>query len=118
MEVRTSRTVLMRAKTYDDYTGLNWYDSLSTRRYLAASPRFQSLKEDLFDLNRPLAGDGGVTPETLAGQISSGDIGNVLKKLPADQQNKLTKTLADKTACKKLLETPQAQALIRKLSGK
>ena len=65
MEVRTDRTVLMRAKTYDDYTGLNWYDSLSTRRYLAASPRFQSLKEDLFDLNRPLAGDGGVAPETL-----------------------------------------------------
>jgi hypothetical protein len=60
----------------------------------------------------------GVTPETLAGQISSSDIGNVLKKLPADQQNKLTKTLADKTACKKLLETPQAQALMRKLSGK
>ena len=60
----------------------------------------------------------GVTPETLAGQISSGDIGNVLKKLPADQQNKLTKTLADKTACQKLMETPQAQALIRKLSGK
>ncbi len=65
MEVRTDRTVLMRAKTYDDYTGLNWYDSLSARRYLAVSPRFQALKEDLFDLKRPLAGDGSVTPETI-----------------------------------------------------
>lgn len=65
MEVRASRTVLLRAKTYDDYTGLNWYDSLSARRYLAASPRFQSLREDLFDLNRPLSGDGSVTPETV-----------------------------------------------------
>ncbi len=65
MEVRTDRTVLMRAKTYDDYTGLNWYDSLSTRRYLAASPRFQSLRTELFDLDKPLGGDGGVTPETL-----------------------------------------------------
>ena len=65
MEVRTSRTVLLRAKTYDDYTGLNWYDTLSARRYLAASPRFQTLREDLFDLNRPLAGDGSVSPETV-----------------------------------------------------
>ena len=65
MEVRTDRTVLMRAKTYDDYTGLNWYDSLSVRRYLAASPRFQSLRAELFDLEKPLAGDGGVAPETL-----------------------------------------------------
>ena len=65
MEVHTDRTVLMRAKTYDDYTGLNWFDSLSVRRYLAASPRFQSLKAELFDLDRPLAGDGGVEPETL-----------------------------------------------------
>ena len=65
MEVRTGRTVLLRAKTYDDYTGLNWYDTLSARRYLAASPRFQTLREDLFDLNRPLSGDGSVSPETL-----------------------------------------------------
>ena len=65
MEVWTDRTVLMRAKTYDDYTGLNWFDSLSVRRYLASSPRFQSLKEELFDLNRPLAGDGSVEPQTL-----------------------------------------------------
>jgi hypothetical protein len=71
MEVTTDRKMLLRGKTYDQYTGLNWYDSLSTRRYLAASPRFQSLKEDLFDLNRPLAGDGGVTPETLEVHILS-----------------------------------------------
>lgn len=60
----------------------------------------------------------GIAPETLAGQISSGDLGNVLKKLPASQQEKLTKTLADKKACQKLMESPQAQALMRKLSGK
>ena len=65
MEVWTDRTVLMRAKTYDDYTGLSWFDSLSVRRYLSASPRFQSLKAEVFDLNRPLAGDGGVESKTL-----------------------------------------------------
>ncbi len=58
MEVNTDRKVLLRGKTYDQYTGLNWYDTLSTRRYLAVSPRFAALREELFDLNRPLAGNG------------------------------------------------------------
>ena len=31
---------------------------------------------------------------------------------------KLAKTLADKTACQKIMESPQAQALIRKFTGK
>ena len=65
MEVGTNRTVLLRGKTYDDYTGLNWYDSLSSRRYLFASPRFTALKDELFDMNRPLSGSGGVSPQTL-----------------------------------------------------
>ena len=68
MEVTADSTVLLRAKTYDDYTGLNWYDTLSARRYLAVSPRFAALKEDLFDLNRPLSGDGGMEPVTMPRQ--------------------------------------------------
>ena len=64
MEVTTDRTVLLRGKTYDDYTGLNWYDSLSSRRYLAASPRFSALREELFDLARPLSGED-IAPLTL-----------------------------------------------------
>ncbi|MBE5781865.1 MAG: transglutaminase domain-containing protein [Clostridiales bacterium] len=54
MEVRTEKTVLLRGRTYNQYSGLNWYDTLSSRRYLFASPRFSSLKENLFDLGRPL----------------------------------------------------------------
>ena len=65
MEVTCDRTVLLRAKTYDDYTGLNWYDTLSARRYLAVSPRFTALKEELFDMNRPLAGEGNVEALTM-----------------------------------------------------
>lgn len=64
MEVQTPRTLLMKGKSYNEYTGLNWYDTLSSRRYLYASPRFTSLREELFDLNRPLA-DGGAEPETV-----------------------------------------------------
>ncbi|MBR1585330.1 MAG: hypothetical protein IJ662_07320, partial [Clostridia bacterium] len=64
MEVETDRTLLLKAKSYDEYTGLNWYDTLSSRRYLYASPRFATLRDELFDLNRPLA-QGLVSPETL-----------------------------------------------------
>ncbi|MBR3106999.1 MAG: transglutaminase domain-containing protein [Clostridia bacterium] len=61
MEVNTDRKVLLRGKTYDQYTGLNWYDTLSSRRYLSVSPRYAALREELFDLNRPLEG-GSDTP--------------------------------------------------------
>lgn len=65
MEVATGRTVLLRGKTYNDYSGLNWYDTLSSRRYLYASPRFSSLREQLFGLNKPLAGAENGGEETL-----------------------------------------------------
>ena len=56
MEVTAGRTLLMRGKTYDDYSGLNWFDTLSSRRYLYASRRFSALRDELLDLNRPLSG--------------------------------------------------------------
>ena len=64
MEVTASRTLLLKGKAYNEYTGLNWFDTLSSRRYLYASPRFTALREELFDLNRPvIAGD--LQPETV-----------------------------------------------------
>lgn len=65
MEVATDRTVLLRGKTYDDYSGLNWFDSLSARRYLAVSPRYTGLKADLFDLERPVTENESVSLQTL-----------------------------------------------------
>lgn len=65
MEVTTGRTLLLRGKTYNDYSGLNWYDTLSSRRYLYASPRFSSLREQLFGLNKPLAGVADGQEETI-----------------------------------------------------
>lgn len=57
MEVTAGRTLLMRGKTYDEYSGLNWFDTLSSRRYLYASRRFAALRDELLDLNRPLSAD-------------------------------------------------------------
>lgn len=56
MEVETEETLLLRGKTYDAYSGLNWYDTLSARRYLYISPRYEALKNDLFALQKPLTG--------------------------------------------------------------
>lgn len=71
LQVETERTLLLRGKTYDAYTGLNWYDSLSARRYLYISPRYESLKEQLFDLNRPLAGAEGIQEKTARVKVLS-----------------------------------------------
>ena len=57
MDVTGDRMVLLRGRTYNEYSGLNWYDTLSTRRYLYVSPRFSSLRDALLDLTRPLCGD-------------------------------------------------------------
>ena len=65
LELNTDRKVLLRGKTYDQYTGLNWYDTLSARRYLAVSPRYTALREEVFDLNRPLLGGDSVSPVTM-----------------------------------------------------
>lgn len=56
MEVQTTEKLLLRGKSYDTYTGLNWQDSLSTRRYLYISPRFETLRNETFDYMRPLSG--------------------------------------------------------------
>lgn len=65
LAVDTDRKILLRGKTYDQYTGLNWYDTLSSRRYLSVSPRYAALREELFDMNRPLAGGEDTQPLTL-----------------------------------------------------
>ena len=72
LEALCDRTVLLRGKTYDDYTGLNWYDTLSARRYLAVSPRFAAQREELFDLNRPLSGDGAALQTLRVHFLNSG----------------------------------------------
>lgn len=84
MEVVTDRVVLLRGRTYNDYSGLNWYDTLSSRRYLYASPRFSALRDTLFDLNRPAA-SGAASPQTLRIHMLSG--GTTTLFAPAHTQN-------------------------------
>lgn len=60
MQVRTPDRTLLRATIKNEYTGLAWADTTSGRRYLFISPRFSSLRRDLFDQVRP--GDSSLLP--------------------------------------------------------
>lgn len=60
----------------------------------------------------------GTTPEQLKSAGDKGDIGKLLSNLTPEQASSLNKILGDKEAANKLLSTPQAQALLKKLSGK
>lgn len=53
MQVKTPQRALLRATIKNEYTGLAWADTTSGRRYLFVSPRFSSLRSDLFDQERP-----------------------------------------------------------------
>ena len=56
MQVTTTGRTLLRATVKNEYTGLAWADTTSGRRYLFISPRFASLRRDLFDQARPERG--------------------------------------------------------------
>jgi len=53
MQVAAEDRTLLRATIKNEYTGLAWADTTSGRRYLLMSPRFASLRRDLFDQARP-----------------------------------------------------------------
>lgn len=65
MQVKTSKRTLLRATVKNEYTGQAWADTTSGRRYLLVSPRFYSLRRDLFDLSRP---DSSVLSSLPAGE--------------------------------------------------
>ncbi len=59
----------------------------------------------------------GESPEKIKSNAQGGDIGNLLNKMDSKQAEKIQDILNDKEKTEKLLKTPQAQALIKKLMG-
>lgn len=53
MEVLTDKTVYLRGAVKDEYTGRTWLDSTGGRRYLYISPRYQVLRDSLFNRYLP-----------------------------------------------------------------
>ncbi len=59
----------------------------------------------------------GTDSEKLKSAASKGKISDLLKNLGNKEAQKVTNILSDKEATKKLLSTPKAQQLLKKLLG-
>ena len=57
----------------------------------------------------------GTSPENLKAQLESGSFDKALGNLPQAQQAKLKKALSDPKTAEKMLGTPQAQEIYKKL---
>ncbi len=60
----------------------------------------------------------GTTPEALSEELKSGKLDSALGKLPEDRAAQLRAAAADPKRAEQLLRSPQARAIIGKLSGK
>lgn len=59
----------------------------------------------------------GENPDKLKANIQSGDMSKMLNNIDKKQADKIQEVLGDKEKTEKLLSTPQAQALLKKLMG-
>lgn len=59
----------------------------------------------------------GTTPENLKSDIQKGNLDNVMKGMNTAESQKLKQALSDKDMMNKVMNSPEAQALIKKLSG-
>lgn len=69
------------------------------------------------ELLKAAAAQLGTSPEMLAKQLESGKFDKALGSMPKDEANMLVKALSDKATAQKILSSPQAQAIYKKLSG-
>ncbi|MDO4945029.1 MAG: hypothetical protein Q4E74_07500 [Ruminococcus sp.] len=60
----------------------------------------------------------GTTPEKLQKQLQDGTFEQALAGMPKNEAAMLTQALSNKATAEKILSTPQAQAIYKKLSGK
>ena len=64
------------------------------------------------------SGKLGTTPDKLKSQLESGSTDKLLSSMDSKQAQMLKQALADKKTAEKILSSPQAQELMKKLSGK
>lgn len=60
----------------------------------------------------------GTSPEELRSQLQNGTFDKALSSMPKNEAAMLTQALSNKQTCEKILSSPQAQAIYRKLTGK
>ncbi len=72
---------------------------------------------DFENLLKSVSNQLGKSPEELTQASQNGDIENLLGNLNPSDAQKIKKILSDKNMSNKILSTPQAQNLIKKLLG-
>lgn len=73
----------------------------------------QQLNEILKSLSQKL----NTTPEKLKSAVEQGNLQDITKTMDSSQAEKLNKVLSDPNMTQKLMSTPQAQELMKKLMG-
>lgn len=77
----------------------------------------ESNKPNLENLLKSVADRLRKSPEELKKASQSGNVNNLLGNLAPDDAQKIQKILSDKNVANKILSSPQAQSLIKKLLG-
>ena len=75
-------------------------------------------KNDISRLAREAGSAIGTSEEDIISAAKSGDLRSIMPKLTNRQAQQLKSILSDEESAKKLLSSPEAQALIRRLSKK
>lgn len=60
----------------------------------------------------------GTTPENLRQSLEKGDLSSIMQGMDRNESDKLSQAMSNPDQMKKALSSPEAQALMKKLSGK
>lgn len=74
-------------------------------------------EKQIQDILNSLSKKLGENPDTLKKNAQNGDISKILNQMDSKQAQKVQNILNDKEQTEKILKTPQAQALLKKLMG-
>lgn len=74
-------------------------------------------EKQIQDILNSLSKRLGENPDTLKKNAQNGDISKILNQMDSKQAQKVQNILNDKEQTEKILKTPQAQALLKKLMG-
>lgn len=74
-------------------------------------------EKQIQDIINSLAQKLGQKPEAIQNNVQNGDVNKILSRMDSKQAQKVQNILNDREQTEKILNTPQAQALIKKFMG-
>ena len=74
-------------------------------------------QEQMYALLQYVSRKFDITPAALAGALQNGELDRLMAQMSPDNAKKLQNMMGDRERAQQILQSPQAQALIRKLLG-